>query len=78
MILLVARISPVVPDAAVPTPNEPNCTDDAVLIDWGVDKVTAPVEADAIIWLAVPVIEVTPPLGAVETQVVPLDVIRYR
>jgi hypothetical protein len=30
----------------------------------GIDNVTAPVAADAVIWLAVPVMEVTPPAGS--------------
>jgi len=47
--LFVARISPVVPDAAVPTPKEPNCTLDVVPIDCGVDKVTEPVDAETVI-----------------------------
>ena len=57
--MFVALISPVVPEAAVPTPKEPNWTLDDVAILWGSDNVTAPVDADAVIWFVVPVIELT-------------------
>ena len=43
MILFVARISPDVPDAAVPTPKEPNCTLEEVATAWPILNVTAPV-----------------------------------
>ena len=33
-----------------------------VLISWGRDKVTGPVETEAVIWFAVPVIDVAPAL----------------
>ena len=33
-----------------------------MLISWGRDKVTGPVETEAVIWFAVPVIDVTPAL----------------
>ncbi len=38
---------------------------------WGVERVTLPVEADAVIWLAVPVMEVTPLLVIVTAPVAP-------
>ena len=65
MTLSVARISPAVPDAAVPIPSELNCTLEVVLIDCGSDRVTPPVPAEATTWLVVPVIDVTPELAIV-------------
>ncbi len=47
--LSIARISPDTPDAAVPTPMEPNWTLAPVLMLCGSDRVTDPVEADAVI-----------------------------
>ena len=45
--LLVALISPVVPEAAVPTPNESNCTSSSVSSVNSLRCEPAPVTADA-------------------------------
>ncbi len=55
MTLLVALISPDVPDAAVPIPKESNRTSLAVPIFCGVESVMVPLPFVTITWFAVPV-----------------------
>jgi len=51
----VARISPAVPEEAVPTPNEPNCGFDPVPISCGVAIVIAPLPLVIVILFVVQV-----------------------
>ena len=70
-----AAIEAAVPVVAVEEMDiPPKATLDVVAMSWGRERVTAPVDAEAVTWLAVPVIEVTPVFVMV-TPPVPLPTV---